>query len=792
MARQARFQLTTTAAALALSAGAWCAAAPTAMAQDGARAGTTTSSEIVVTATRREEGVQRVPVAVTAITSEQIEELAPRTLQDLSGSAPNLFIGMNTAGPGASAIFIRGLGYADIEKTQNPAAGVIIDNVFLGTSTGQLIDTFDLQQIEVTRGPAGIFFGKNTTAGVINVTRSLPTREWGFRGSAGFGDYASQVYRGILNAPLGNAGGIKIGATYRDREGYIDNIFTGQDNGFTEYTGFNAAVDYDLTPWLGVTGIVDIIRQEGGGTPVEYGNVLTANILSGGNPTAVFGPNYNPETGSPIGLGVREVQNNFADADKLDMDIYNLTFNVDTPIGDVVWTTAYIDSFDGVLQDFDGTCSGAPTCPNGGNFLLTSAANPTGTLHTRRDQDYTQLSHEARLSGAAGPVDYLLGYYYFNSELELLQITNSAVFQNATEDTTSNSVFANLDWHVIPSVTLSAGIRWIDEEKEFTKSFTIPAASIVLVAPFGGNDSWTETITRYAAEWQATDTTNFYVTRSEGFRSGGFSIRGTLSEQIEGQQNCVPSDGDAIPNETLCPGNNFIGFDPELVTTWEYGVKNSWLDNRLVVNIAAFSTEVEDFQQSAVVVTPGFGPGTNTYVNNYPEVEIDGYEFEIMMRPTFLWTGFEGLTLSANLGIQDAEVTNGRIDGRRTAASNGQAGAAGSTADFTGQQLLRVPDYNVSYRGSWEFGIGPGTLTLGAGYTYIDDHTLANFGPVGDLEPGYSLIDANIDYEWSRYRIAVTGKNLEDTEYRQHSLPTVFFQGYGAPQTFQVEISAEF
>lgn len=785
------FKTETGASALAvvMSAGAMLVSGGPAYAQETT---TTSSDEVIVTATRRDEKLQDIPVAVTALTSEQIEELAPRTLQDLSGAAPNLFIGMNTAGPGASAIFIRGLGYADIEKTQNPAAGVIIDNVFLGTSTGQLVDTFDIQQVEVTRGPAGIFFGKNTTAGVISVTRSLPTREFGAKVSASYGSENAQVYRAILNAPLGEKGGVKLGGTYRDRDGYYDNVFTRRDNGFVEYTGVNLALDYDLTDWFNVTGIVDVIRQDGGGSPVQYGNVLTANILSGGNPGAVFGPTYNPRTGSPTGLGVLQVQNNFADADELEMDIYSLTFNVDTPLGALVATSAYYDSTDIVAQDFDGTCSAAPGCPNGGNALLTNAGNPTGTLHTIRDQDYKQFTQEVRLSGTIGSFDYLVGGYYFDSELDFEQRTNGAVVQLSGEQAESVSFFGNVDWRILPNVTLSAGVRNIEEEKTFRTRVDIPAVPLSLVAPINQSDDWSDTITRFAAEWKATDTTLFYVSRSEGFRSGGFSIRGTLSEQIEGQTNCGVTDGDAIPNERLCPNNNFLSYDPETVTAYEIGTKNSWIDNRLIVNLAFFKTEVEDFQQSTVVTTPGFGPGTNTYINNLPEVEIEGVEFEGVMKPSFMWTGFEGLTLSVNLGLQDARIVSGSFDGRRTAGfPNGAAGAPGTTATATGR-LLRVPDYNVGYRGSWEFNAGPGVLTLGAGYNYIDDHSLANFGTTPDVQEGYSLIDANIDYEWDKYRISLTGKNLDDTEYRVHSLPTVFFQGWGDPMTWQLEVQAKF
>jgi len=785
MTRTTRYIFNASAAAAAVTAGfAGWASGSLALAQT-ASAG----DDIIVTVTRREEDLQDVPVAVTAITAEQIEQLAPTTLQDLSGAAPNLFIGMNTAGPGASAIFIRGLGYADIEKTQNPAAGVIIDNVFLGTSTGQLIDTFDIQQVDVTRGPAGIFFGKNTTAGVINVTRSLPTREFGFRGSAAGGTDNYTNFRGILNLPLGENGGIKLGATRRESDGYLGNVYFRSSDGGTEYTGLNVAVEYDFTPSFGLTFIYDRVEQNGEGNPVQYGNRQTANILSGGNPTAVFGARYNPRTGSPVGLGVQQVQNSGRDEDSLEMDIYNLSFNLDTGFGDIVWTTAYMDSADIVWQDFDGTCAGSIGCPNTGpivgNFLLTNAGNPTGSLQTIRDQTYTQLSHEARLSGSVGAFDYLLGGYYFESEVSLTQTTNGAVLQRAGEDTTSYSFFGNVDWNLSDRLTVSAGARSINEEKDARNRFDLITPAIAIVPAFTASDQWDDVITRFGVSYDLGETTNLYLTRSEGWRSGGFSIRGTLSERAANQTNCGVVGG--------CPNNNFLGYEPESVTAWELGAKNSFIDGQVIFNLAYFKTEVEDFQQSAVVVTPNYGTGTTTYINNYPEVEIEGYEIEAVVRPTFLWSGFEGLTLNMNLGLQDAEIVNGRVDGRRAAGfPSGAAGAPGSTANFTGQRVLRVPDYNITWGAVYERSMGPGQLTLGASYRYIDDHTLANFGAVGDLEEGYSLVDANIDYEWANYRLSVNGKNLGDTEYRNHSLPTVFFQGWGAPATITVELSADF
>ena len=118
--------------------------------------------EIVVTSRRKDESQQDVPLSVTVFGSERIDQIKPTTLRDFDTLAPNLYVGMNTAGPGAAAIYIRGIGYADIEKTQSPQVGVIVDGIQMGSSTGQLIDAFDIESVEINRGPQGVLFGKNT------------------------------------------------------------------------------------------------------------------------------------------------------------------------------------------------------------------------------------------------------------------------------------------------------------------------------------------------------------------------------------------------------------------------------------------------------------------------------------------------------------------------------------------------------------------------------------------------------------------------------------------------------
>lgn len=756
-----------------------------------------TLGTVMVTTTRREESLQDVPIAITAITEETIEQLAPRNLGDLSGLAPNTFIGTTAGTPGAGAIFIRGLGYFDVEKSQNPAAGVMIDGVFLGTNTGQLVDAFDIQQVDVNRGPQGIFFGKNTTAGLINITRSAPTRENGFRGSVGVGTDDELIVKGIANFGLGENGGLKLGATYRENEGYLDNLFTGESAGGIEYTGLNATLDYDLTETVNARFSLDHFSQDGGGTPVQFGNIVTTTALSG-----LFGtdltqtPGYNPQTGSLAGLGPREILNDGEDRDELSTTIANATFTWDTNIGEFVSVTAYIDSEDLVFQDFDGTCSTAAAgCPfPGTNLLLTNAANPLGVLHTIRDQTYEQFTQEFRLAGTRGAFDYLVGLYYYKHEFELDQTTNNAVFQIGGEENESFSIFGNLDWRITDRLKVSAGARVIDETKDGFNSFSVLAkpdqpGAIPLVNPIANSNSFDDVITRFAVDWQATDDNLLYASVSEGFRSGGISIRATLSEQIEGQPNCAPDNGNAIPFEVLCPENNFATYDPENVTAFEVGSKNVFADGQFTFNIAYFKTIVEDFQNNEVIVTGTFGPGTSTLTNNFPEVQIEGLELEAVWAPDSL----DGFTLTALAGVQDGEITDGVFDGRRAAIGPGATpGTPGSVADRTGTELLRVSDYNYSVRASQNLELGPGQLLLSGGYTYTDDYGLGRGFGITDIQEGYGLVDASVAYAWDRYTLRLTGRNLTDEDYRTNATPSVYFQGWANDANWLLELEAEF
>lgn len=750
---------------------------------DSASAEADAKDVIIVTATRQSVDKQKLGVSLTAITAEQLAVLAPHTLQDLQGSAPNVFIGIGTAAPGQSAIFIRGQGYADVEKTQSPPVGVIQDGVFFGNNTGQLLDMFNVCSVEVDRGPQGIFYGKNTTAGLINVSRCAPTRNLGASFEAGYGSFNETYGRGVLNAPLGTNGGVALSAQYHRTDGYYNNVYTKKKAAGSEYLAANLKLNFDLADWLNADLSLDHIHETGGGTPVQFGNILAANILSGGNPSAVWA-RYNPVTGSPDGLKPREIENRAgADIDRLNNNFGSLILKAKTPLGQLVSQTSYMDEADAVMQDFDATCVTGPGCTSVTNPIL---AGTGGFLQTFRDQTYKQFTQELRLQGKIGPqLDYLLGAFYYDHKITLHQNTNTVIDQYAGEKDHSWSFFGNLDWNPTDTIKLSGGVRNIFEAKAFNTRYTL-FGTVPLTPAITSRRSWTKLITRFSLQWQASPSVLLYGTRSEGFRSGGFSIRGTLSEQAGSQNNCRVMAG--------CPGNNFLAYLPETNVTYEAGFKSRFADNAITFNVAGFINDIDNFQQSAVVVTTGYGPGTNTYINSYPKVRIKGLEVELDFALGKLTPGLEGLSLSGTLGIQNAKVINGIVNGQTASIGpGGQAGAPGSVANFTGTGLQRVPANNFTVRGIYSRQLGTNSkMTLTAGYSWIDSFSLGSFGTARDIQPSYGLLDASATLNVNDFFIRVSGKNLTNKDYRTQSLPTVFFQGWAPPATFLVSVGAKF
>ncbi len=750
--------------------------------------------EIVVTSRRRNESQQDVPISVTAFGPQEIAALKPQTLRDFDGLAPNVYIGMNTAGPSASAIYIRGVGYADIEKTQSPQVGVIVDGVQLGSSTGQLIDTFDVESIEVNRGPQGVLFGKNTIGGNIVVNRVRPQfNELSANVAVEFGNYDSEIYKARVNVPVfEDKVALKAGFIERQRDGFYDNKTLGGSAGDVDYHAQNAALR--LQPW-----------------GENFDAIITYDRIRDNSQIPPQDPRFN---------GSQPFENLADKREPTDYDVDQIGARLTWDINEN-WTlysiTGYHDSHDQVNQDFDGGDIGG-------------TAVPFAQLHTLRQQEYTVASEELRLHGSiTEDIDLMVGIYYFDSELDFQQHTNNVLqipfglpagvpcavvpglglrdnpnvgnalcqfpnarsLQVAGEQVTSWAYFGSLTWRPLDNVEVSFGARYIDEEKDDFNSyfdfsdgtFDVPGSNEFDFSgrprragtAYSVGDSWDHVILTATGSWAITDSNRVYVNYSEGFRSGGFSIRSARD-----------------PSEA--------GFDPEDAFQIEVGFKNEFFDRRVRANLAYFYLERDKAQFSSIIpLPPGSIPGTTTLINNGGKTEIQGVEFE----STFVLP--MNVTLTANFGVLDVKNTQfsipcENVDGCVT-ATPGVLDPPGTPRVLGGNNDSRQPDWNYNLILAYDRQFGPGTLSANAGYKKVGDFLLVNTGGGADqrlTEGGYGQLDARLAYEWVTnsggiMTFSLFGKNLTDEEWLEQALflggPDTGFQGWGAPRTYAFQVS---
>lgn len=762
-----------------------------------------TMEEVVVTSRRRDESQQDVPLSVTAWGAEGIERVKPTTLRDFDALAPNVYIGMNTAGPGASALYIRGIGYADIEKSQSPQVGVIVDGIQMGSSTGQLIDTFDVESIEINRGPQGVLFGKNTIGGNIVVNRVKPQfNDFGINTSIEMGNYEQETYKVRVNLPLiEDTLALKVGAISRDREGFYDNVTLGQSAGDVDFTSFTTALRWAPTETFEVIATYDNIDDNSQIPPQDP-------RFDGSNPHVNRANKEEPTIYDVDQFSIRATWD-ITD----DISVYSIT--------------GWHDGFDSVNQDFDG---GSPA----------GLAIPFAQLHTLREQDFEIFSQELRLHGSINDnLDYMVGYYYYESELDFSQRTNNILqipfglppgvpcgvipglglrdnptvgnvfcqFPNArstqiaSEDVESQAFFGSLTWRPTDQLEFMVGVRNIQEEKDaFNSYFDHSTALFDTVGvegefDFSGypttagvtyeiSDDWDDTIMTASGTWNYTDSNRVYVNYSEGFRSGGISIRSARD-----------------PAEAP--------FEPETAHQYEVGFKNEFLDGALQLNLAWYEITLENGQFSSIIsLPPGSIPGTTTIINNGDEAVLDGWELEGR------WLINDNFTLSFNYGTTDADngafsIPCDRIDGCASSIPGNPPDPSGTPRNLGGNSDSRQPEETYALRLSYVTDIGNGTFFADVGYKYTGEFLLVNTGAGADArtyDGDYDLWDARIAYEMrlandQTLTFTASGKNLSDEEYREQALflgggtfllpsggPNTGFQGWGAPRTYAFEI----
>ncbi len=750
MSIQSRSRLLGTAASV--FALVWCAGAP-AYAQEAEDGG-----EIIVTAQRREQNVLDVGIAVQSLSQNTLTEQHIEQLRDLNAALPNVSIKEQI--PGAiPVIAIRGVGLDDFSSTNNPAAGIYVDEVPLSSLALMNFDFYDLQRVEVVRGPQGTLYGRNTTAGAINVLSARPSDHFETRLFGGYGSYERAEAEAMVNLPLGPNVAFRIAGRIVDQgEGFWESrLQPGESIGQHNAVQARAQLALSLGENWDANIKVEGLRQR---SDIGYGEHFgTANFFTGSPPNFTCNPvlagQVDPTQCNDF-LGYTDTDGDPFTGDwnsphQYDIDQTGATVRVE---GDLSFAT--LTSVTGYI-DFER------------DFYTDPDASPFRQFEFNQLDWVTQWTQEVRLSGQTDRVDWIVGAFYSTDDITLRtpgfldDLFGTEVLITADQKSSSLAAFGQLEWALSDRIDLIAGVRYTSEEKDYVGGTLDqnPFGVSGLVNPFcpgpalpcqlslvdtGIEDefiSW-----RLGLDWRLNDDTLIYGSISRGQKSGGFFTGITLA------------------NAQLAP------YSPEELTAYEVGLK--WHGDRLRAEVSGFYYDYSDLQ---TFIRVDLGPISVQALGNVPEAEISGFEASLA------WEPIDGLTLQGGLGVLETEL-----------------GAFATTAGPipAGNEIPNAPGLSFNARAIYEWNLGPNLVARAqVGADYADEVFKDAINDPIIAAGSYWLFDARLSLGSvsGNWDVALWGANLTDEQYVVQGLNSGLGAGnrnYNAPQTYGVSVSRRF
>lgn len=674
---------------------------------------------ITVTATKKAdaENVQDVPIAVTAFNEDSLEALKVRDLTSLSYSAPNVQLEDVGTSRGVANFSIRGLGVNSSIPSTDPTVGVFVDGVYLGINNGLVLDLFDLESVEVLRGPQGLLFGRNTTGGAVLVNTGNPTSDFRAKarftyegpvdeGRGGPNRYAQATVSGPLIKDKLNG---KISVYYNNDEGYFENQFDGGNLGEAETYVIRGALEAFPTDNLRLLA------------KFEY---------------------LDSETDGPVGQNRGTFERGTFDVAIDNVGLYDNETKLGTLRAD--WDTGFGD---GTITNIFGYRD---------FFQLTDGdidALPVFLFHSDSELDQEQISNELRYNGTFGRANVTVGLYYFNQEVAYterrdlpflgLPQFNGGGFQ----DHSVYGVFGQVEYEFTNRLTGIFGLRYSYEEKDARVTYVRPRPQCSVVSGtcpvdgtnpfipgepngFSDSDDWSNITPKVGLQYYLNDDTQFYASYTRGFRSGGYNFRIT---------NPV-----AFLDQVATTGA--FSFDEEKVNAFEVGSKWQFLDGRGVLNSALFYTDISDLQREVNFASAT--SGVSQSILNTADARIFGLELEGRFAVT------DNLILTGNLGLIDAEYQDVLFD------ISGDGVIDNNDENLA---LPRVPEATYGVGLIHELPLGrAGSLSTRFNFQHRDEfaYTDNNLGFISSSD----IVDANLTWNTPVEGIAISvyGKNLLD------------------------------
>ncbi|MBN7797612.1 TonB-dependent receptor [Parahaliea mediterranea] len=735
--------------------------------------------EVIVTAQKRSESLEDVPISIAVMSSEAMDKTGVRQMREVAEFVPNVSL---TAGNDTNtAVRIRGVGANTRNIGFDTRVGMYLDGVYLGQSPAQNLDILDLERVEIARGPQGTLFGKNTVAGAINMITNKPDRSFMADVRGEYGNLDSYRISAIVNAPLTESIAARLSVSDNHRDGFIKNITTGTEFNERDGTSYRGQLRYQGDR-IDVNLAADYLESE--------------RVSFFGEPQTDWSGRVYPD---PLAPGRNRISNNIDNHEE--REVWGVSATADIDLGDnysLRSITAYRDTDARRIQDSD------------------QSANDI--LRLDYPDQYEQWSQEIQFISPEGErLQYIAGLYLYDqvaiserspslgSQTDVLfnalgvplapfrdLFTGARLSTHGKVDTESWALFVNGTYELGDRLTLGFGARYTEEKKSvdytmlgdvvyilgsipvsLSEVFGIAEGPIIdgySTAVYKDEKSYDDFSPTLSLSYAISDTVNIYARYSSAFKSGGFNV-------------------DFVPQQVLDSG---LDFDTETVDAYEIGLKGTALDNTLRFALAGFQMDFDDYQLNQFVKL-----GSNLSaitIRNAAKVQSRGFEAEATWYPS------AALMLQGSLGYNDAEFDE--FPGGGTSRNPGGLGA-----DLSGNKLPLAPEWSAAFAAQYNHPLPAWnaefvtrvdwTYTEGH-YTTEDNVKVASPGsgiPFGYVE-SYDIFNARIGVEaagqWSVYLWA---RNLLDEEYTDNSQSDFFgtiVDFPGDPRTYGIELAYTF
>lgn len=730
--------------------------------------------EIIVTATHRAESLQDIPVAVTALSGEMMEAADIFDAYTISQHTPGFAYA--EFAPGQANLAIRGIGSADDGAGLDNSVAVFLDGVYIGRQAGINFDMFDIERIEVLRGPQGTLFGRNSIAGAVNVITRKPTDELEGKIGATVGNEGILRYQAYVSGPLSDTVSGKFVVNHREHDGFVDNLVLNKKQQNQDQTSFRGALRFSLdsSEWTVTADYSDDDRDDMGRTPVVDNAPLSIIQAQNGVTRA------RQNTSSREGFSMREIAG------------LNLTGEIEFDRGTLTSITGYRQ----VETDWEMLSVGAPL---GGLGL------PFDEVVDDIVEEVDTLSQEFRWTSSRGGIfEYTAGVYFFTEDTdrtEIFRITRAGSYDDpmlpfritdvgdqaiigneyarTANETTSFAVYAEGTWDLNDAWRLTAGGRFTQDSKDYTAesvNCALVAANDPSVvgtrfenfAPCGGvggslniiaeaflvtpSDDWTDFSPKVAVQYRPNDSVMWFGSVSKGFKSGGFA----------GSQGVESAASTPVDQETAW--------------NYEFGLKGDFFDNTLRFNTTVFYTDYQDLQ--IVRFGPVQGSTFGTFITaNIGEADITGVETE------FSWYPTDNFSIEGHYGFLDSEVNDLVIP------------TAGGDVDVSGKTLNAAPEHSANVALVYDYPTAFGQLNFRFSYTHIDDHRRSYTDDRIEVDAA-DLLDLSVGWQSDNgdWKGTLWAKNITDEDYISH-LYVIGPGGigvWGPPRTYGLTVSRGF